>query len=93
MIETNDLLAFSFYKKNRFTGSHKNMRYRIQKTTLEEADYFEVILWKGPYVLEKSVAQEIISNSFPFEKESLHSIADYLNQIYLEKKNFWENEN
>ena len=31
MIERKDFLALNFYKKEKFTGSYKNMHYRISK--------------------------------------------------------------
>ena len=38
MITPEDVLNLNFYKKEKFTGSYKGMRYLIQKDHEEESD-------------------------------------------------------
>ena len=38
MITPEDILNLNFYKKEKFTGSYKGMRYLIQKEHDEESD-------------------------------------------------------
>ena len=40
MIKRKDLLAFNFYKKEKFTGSYHGMRYLIQKAEEGEENIF-----------------------------------------------------
>ena len=51
MITPEDILNLNFYKKEKFTGSYKGMRYLIQKEHDEESDtdVFRAIYWPGPY--------------------------------------------
>lgn len=39
MIQRKDLLTFQFYKKEKFTGSFRGMRYLIQKKALMKLIY------------------------------------------------------
>ena len=48
MIKRKDLLAFNFYKKEKFTGSYHGMRYLIQKAEEGEETFFSVYTWSGP---------------------------------------------
>ena len=88
MIERKDLLAFDFYKKERFTGSFCGMRYRIEKTGEDDNVQFAVFTWPGPYGFE-ATKEEKEEKRFPFVKESLEEIADYLNRVYEGGKGKW----
>ena len=89
MIQRNDLLAFNFYKKEKFTGSYLGMRYLIQKTAENDTDYFSVITWPGPYNYASTDEALRVTRRFPFTEDSLQDIADYLNQVYEEGKPGW----
>lgn len=82
MIERSDLLAFHFYKKEKFTGSYCGMRYLIEKTTEGEAELFAVYTWPQPYNFEATLQEDKCRKTFPFTAESLEEITDYLNRIY-----------
>ena len=50
MITTEDVLSLNFYKKEKFTGSYRGMRYLLEKSKDEEdADIFRCHIWPGPY--------------------------------------------
>lgn len=89
MIQRNDLLAFNFYKKEKFTGSCLGMRYLIQKTTENDTDYFSVTTWPGPYNFASTDESLRTAKLFPFTEASLQDITDYLNQVYEEGKANW----
>ena len=85
MIQKKDLLAFDFYKKEKFTGSFCGMRYLIEKEEEGDAGQFAVYTWPGPYsfgATQKKKDKQV----FPFAEESLDKIADYLNQMYAKGK-------
>jgi len=90
MIQRNDLLAFNFYKKEKFTGSHKGMRYLIRKETVEETNVFRVSVWPGPYNYASTEDSLKIDKSFEFTDAALLEITDYLNEIYTQKKDYWQ---
>lgn len=89
MIQRNDLLAFNFYKKEKFTGSYLGMRYLIQKTTENGADYFSVATWPGPYNFASTDETLRTVKLFPFTEDSLQDVTGYLNQVYEEGKAEW----
>ena len=85
MIERKDLLAFNFYKKEKFTGSFCGMRYLIGKEQNDGVDLFAVFTWRGPYGFA-ATTEEKEKKLFAFTEESLEEITAYLNQVY--EKNF-----
>lgn len=82
MIQRKDLLAFDFYKKEKFTGSYCGMRYLIEKTKEDDTGQFAVYIWPGPYCFE-ATQEKKEKKVFPFCEESLGEITDYLNEMYV----------
>lgn len=89
MIKRNDILAFNFYKKEKFNGSYKGMRYLIQKSEKDEESIFLVTTWPGPYNYATTDESLRIEKEFPFIEDSLNEITDYLNQTYEAQKDAW----
>ena len=95
MIERTDLLAFNFYKKEKFTGSFRGMRYRICKADRQEGQtdsadpVFLVTVWPGPYNYASTDPSLYQEQTFPFEESSLDAITDYLNRTYEAGKDEW----
>ncbi len=89
MIKTTDLLSFNFYKKEKFTGSYKGMRYLIQKNSENEEDVFEIFTWPGPYNFASTHEDKKTRKTFPFQQESLNLIAEYLNNTYKARQDSW----
>lgn len=89
MIRRTDLLSFPFYKKEKFTGSFRGMRYLIQKNTEEETLIFEVFTWPGPYGFAATDDGKKTRKTFPFEAGALDEITEYLNDIYGKGRDFW----
>lgn len=90
MIERRDLLAFNFYKKEKFDGSYLGMRYRIQKIKEEdEKELFAVFTWDGPYSFAVTADEGKVEKHFAFEEDSLDEITEYLNRVYEENKDNW----
>lgn len=89
MIQRKDILAFNFYKKEKFTGSYCGMRYLIQKSTENDSDIFSVTTWPGPYNYAATPEELRTEKQFPFTDEALNDITDYLNATYEAKKDDW----
>ena len=50
MITTEDILNMNFYKKEKFTGSYKGMRYLVKKEKDDaENDIFRATVWPGKF--------------------------------------------
>ena len=86
MILRKDLLAFNYYKKEKFTGSFCGMRYLIRRDQRDGADIFSVWTWPGPYNFDTTLPEQKTEKTFPFTKEALDEIVDYLNMTYESSK-------
>ena len=88
MIEQKDLASLPFLKKSHYTGSYKELRYRIQKEEQENELILKVFAWKGIFCFDKTPLETMIQETFPFSKEGLEELRDWLNQQYksLESK-------
>ena len=65
LIEKETILSLEFYNyKGIFTGSLKQMRYRICKIEEEEKKFFEVSVWGGPYNYDVTPEEEMEVQKF-----------------------------
>ena len=65
MITAEDILNMNFYKKEKFTGSYKGMRY---------------LVWPGPYNFSTTPDDQKISATFPFTEEGRQQAVDWMNE-------------
>ena len=72
MITAEDILNMNFYKKEKFTGSYKGMRYLVKKEKDDaENDIFRATVWPGPYNFSTTPDDQKISATFPFTEEGI----------------------
>ena len=94
MIERKDVLSFSFYKLEAFTGSDGNMRYRIEKAEeivpsadgqeIEEGQeeketYLRTTIWPGPYCYTATDPSLYIVHRSNFSEEGICEAVDWMN--------------
>ena len=79
MIERSDLLALNFYKKSPFTGSMKNMRYRIEKVSEDDVDLFKATTYPKPFCFDATPDEDKTSETFEFSEDGLNAVCDWLN--------------
>ena len=93
MIERKDLFHLSFYKKMRFTGSYRGMRYLITKAAESDEenakDILRVIVYPEPYNFEHTPDEEKSHCDFPFTEEGLDEACDWLNKQHESRLDFW----
>lgn len=99
MITNDDILNMNFYKKERFTGSYRGMRYLIQKASIEpvtsnedepvKEDVFQATIWPGPYNYASTPEEQKTSATFPFTPEGKQQVVDWLNTQWQSKKEEW----
>lgn len=89
MITNEDILNMNFYKKEKFTGSYKGMRYLIKKDTEDETDVFRVHIWPGPYNFATTDDALKTMAVFPFTPEGKQKVVDFLNEQWASRKNGW----
>lgn len=80
-------MPFGGLKKAGFTGSHKGMRFFVK--SLEE-DKITAFVYPEPYSFDNTPEDKKISESFDYTTEGVDACVEWLNQIYEEKKSFWE---
>ena len=49
MLELKDFMPINFLKKEKFTGSHKGLRFRMEKLEENEENFLFVSVWPEPY--------------------------------------------
>ncbi len=101
MITNEDILNMNFYKKERFTGSYRGMRYLIRKDSVREdaadasgnvpqRDVFRATLWRGPYNYDTTPEEEKTTCCFPFTPEGKQQVVDWLNAPWESRRGEWE---
>lgn len=99
MITTEDVLNMNFYKKEKFTGSYKGMRYLLKKdsieqpsetpdTVLETKTVFRCYIWPGPYNFDSTPDEQKISKVFDFTEEGKQQAVDWMNE-YWKSRESW----
>ena len=64
MLELKDFMPINFLKKEKFTGSHKGLRFRMEKLEENEETLLFVSVWPEPYSYDFTPEEE---------KEHLHT--------------------
>lgn len=92
MITPEDVLNLNFYKKEKFAGSYKGMRYLIQKDHEEESDtdIFRATYWPGPYNFAVTDDSLKISATFPFTEDGKVQVVNWLNDNWEKKKDYFQ---
>lgn len=87
MIERSNVMPISFLKMEKFTGSFRGMRYRMEMTkkpgdeaegTAEET-VLTVTRWPEPYAFDMTPEEEKISKEFSFDEAGIEAAVDWLN--------------
>ncbi len=105
MITNEDILNMNFYKKEKFTGSYRGMRYLIRKDSVPREgaengadesgeaprlDVFSATVWRGPYNYDTTPEEEKTTCRFPFTPEGKQQVVDWLNAQWESRKGEWE---
>ena len=86
MITTEDILNMNFYKKEKFTGSYKGMRYLVKKEKDDaENDVFRATVWPGPYNFDTTPDDQKISATFPFTEDGKQQAVDWMNEQWASR--------
>ena len=97
MIKTEDVLNLNFYKKEKFTGSYKGMRYLLKKDSIELSsenpdvspetkDVFRCYIWPGPYNFASTPDESKISAVFDFTEEGKQLAVDWMNEQWKQRE-------
>ncbi|MBO5229131.1 MAG: hypothetical protein J6B39_09075 [Lachnospiraceae bacterium] len=84
MIKREDLLALDYYKKAKFTGSHKGMRYRVESVGEKPDLKLKATVWPEPLSYDTTADDKKTSEEFEFSKDGLVKVTEWLNSKYNE---------
>lgn len=92
MIDRDNFVNINILKKETFTGSFNGMRYRLKKEVTEGEEPVTsllVTIWPQPFNFTSTDDNLKVNKEFEFTKEAIKEAADWLNQSYIEKKEYW----
>lgn len=89
MLKSSDLFHLAFYKKSAYTGSMEGMRFLIEKASEDGQDVFKVWIFPGPLCFSKTNDDLKKSKTFAFSEDSIANIADWLNEQYAKRPEYW----
>ncbi|WP_455717719.1 hypothetical protein [Anaerosporobacter sp.] len=95
MINRDNFVNINLLKKETFTGSLNGMRYRLKKVVTEGEEPVTsllVTIWPQPFNFDNTDDSLKVNKEFEFTTEAIKEAADWLNQSYIEKKEYWKQE-
>ncbi len=92
MLELKDFMPVNFLKKEKFTGSYKGMRFRMEKMESEgdEGPSLGVTAWPEPYNYDSTPESEKLRASFSFDADGIAGGVDWLNEQYEKQLPRWK---
>ena len=90
MIDHGTLLSIPFLKKSRFTGSDRGMRYSIYKVEETRVIPNEDASNDASFSVDFTKPELFTKKRFSFDDEGRAAAVDWLNELYEEKREFFE---
>lgn len=84
MINRNDILSIEYLKKTEYTGSCKDMRYRMEKTEKEEGARLLVTVWPEPYNYINTPESDKHRKEFDFSEDGITDAVAWMNDCLFE---------
>ncbi len=91
MIDKETFHPLNYIKKEEYSGSMEGMRYLLKKVKSEESgeDVICVTIWPEPLGVAKTPAEKKESIEVPLTKEGVDQAADWLNEQYQTREEYW----
>lgn len=92
MLELKDFMPIDFLKKERFTGSHKGMRFSMEKVAGEgeEKPRLGVTVWPEPYGYEATPDNEKETILLDFNEDGVAKGVEWINGQYEAQGQRWK---
>ena len=92
MIQLKDFMPINFLKKESFTGSHKGMRFRMEKvqTEGEGVPRLGVTVWPEPYGYDATPDSEKERILLDFDAEGLAQGVEWINRQHEAQSSRWK---
>lgn len=92
MLDVKDFMPIDFLKKERFTGSHRGMRFSMEKVAGEgeEGPRLGVCVWPEPYGYDATPDSEKETILLDFDGDGLAKGVEWLNGQYEAQAGRWK---
>ena len=93
MLELKDFMPINFLKKEKFTGSFKGMRFRMEKLEPEnegETPGLGVTVWPEPFAYDAAKEEEKERARFAFDADGIAAGVAWLNERYESELPRWK---
>ena len=82
-------MPVNFLKKEKFTGSHKGLRFRMEKLEENEETFLFVSVWPEPYSYDFTPEEEKEHLKTSFDADGIARGVDWINECLTEDKERW----
>ena len=76
-LDVRDILSLEFYKKSPFFGSHRGVRFKIEKSE----DNLKCTTWPEPYSFEATDPSLMTYYESTFDDDGLSDITNHINSM------------
>lgn len=100
MLERKEYMPLTYFKKQKWTGSYRGMRFLFHRvleplpeSTEEERtekEGLEVVVWGEPFSYEATNEKEKTKKQFPFSEEGRQAAIAWLEEQYEGRKEEWK---
>lgn len=92
MLELKDFMPINFLKKEKFTGSHQGMRFRMEKVEIEGEDKprLGVTVWPEPYAYDATPDEEKERILLDFDADGIAKGVDWINEQFETQAARWK---
>ena len=89
MIDKETFHPLNYIKKEEYSGSMEGMRYMLKKVKSGEEDVIRVIVWPEPLGIYRTPEEKQTWTEVPLTQEGVDQAADWLNEQYETRKEYW----
>lgn len=87
MLERIDFMPIAYLKKAKYTGSHRGMRFRMEKADQEDGSpCLLVTIWPEPYNYDATPKEAKTEETFDFSEQGIQDGIHWLNEKYGERR-------
>lgn len=92
MLELKDFMPINYLKKEKFTGSHQGMRFRMEKAELdgEERPKLKVAVWPEPYGYDATPQEEKTVTLLEFDADGIAKGVEWINEQFESQQLRWK---
>lgn len=89
MLDKETFHPLNYIRKEEYSGSMDGMRYMLKRVKNGEEDVIRVTVWPEPLNLVRTPDRLKESVEVPLTAEGVGQAADWINQQYEERRQYW----